>query len=211
MSVGPVLDLEYRFKRQYGMKRDTALSFRKLSVGHHKSLLLGMHYTNHNHSESGYTPESDRVLSSWNNQYIHLPLIYKFNAQLFPLDEDFFIGFGMGITNSFLLKSQLTESVEIYTRGSMNEIIGSETISDQANVKPFANRHLMMFTFEMSASFKRLYLSIRAWFSLKDQYLKDLETNWLLNDQQSIYLGSYQTWDKVTYGGGAFVLAYKIN
>jgi len=72
-------------------------------------------------------------------------------------------------------------------------------------------KYLSMFGIEMSGSFRRLYISIRAWFTLSDQYMSQLENDWQVPKAQSVYLGSYDRWDKITYSGGGFVMGWKIN
>ena len=217
-SLGPMVDFEYGFKPHY-WKKDTARTFRNMAITTHKSILVGMHLTNHLNAEKGVTAIGDDVFSSWSNRYLQIPVIYKINIQPFILDENFHLSFGLGITNSFLISSSLEESVIIYSRDTDGEVLldtngdklVTQTISDIIDVAPITKRYLPLWTFEVSGSFKRLYIGVRGWFSLKDQYLPRLEENWQLDTTQSIYLGSYDNWGKVTYAGGAMVLAFKIN
>jgi len=223
VSLGPVVDLEYRFKRKF-WKKDAGSTFKSMAITVHKSLMIGFHFNNHINEERGFSDDRaagdfrDDVFSRWSNSYLQVPMIYKINIQPFILDEDFHIGFGLGVTHSFLLKSTLEESVIIYERDmdgnrlldSNGDNIVSLEISDKADVRSFSKTYLVMFTFEISASFKRMYMGMRGWFSLRDQYLTGLEGNWQLNNKQSIYFGSYDKWGKVTYAGGSLVLAYKI-
>ena len=218
-ELGPVVDFEYGFKKGYWKKKDTARTFRDMAITTHKSLMLGVHFSNHQNVEKGFTEDNDDVFSTWTNRYLRMPLIYKLNIQPFILDEDFHFSLGLGVTNSFLISSTLEESVIIYSRDlegnflydSNRDKIIAQTISDKANAKRYGKTYFMMYTVQMNMSFRRLYLGIRAWFSLTDQYLSELEDDWSLNNEQSIYFGSYVEWDKVHYAGGAMVLAFKIN
>lgn len=210
-SIGPVLDLEWRFDRRYWRKKDTVMTLTKMALTLHRSLLLGIHYTSHQHTVIGLNQTDDEIFSDWKNKYLHLPLFYKFNFQPFVLDENFNISLGLGVVNSFLLSSFLEENATIFMRDQNGQVINEEFISDRASVKPYANQHLMMFGIEMAGSFKRLYIAIRAWFTLSDQYMPNLKDNWSIPNQYSVYLGSYDTWDKITYSGGGFVLGWKVN
>ncbi|MCP4458164.1 MAG: hypothetical protein GY816_09110 [Cytophagales bacterium] len=196
-----------------------------MAITTHKSLMLGIHFNNHLNEEKGVSDDRangdfrDDVFSTWSNRYVQIPLIYKINIQPFILDEDFHIGFGLGITNSFLIRSVLEESIIIYSRDAEGTILldsngdkmVTQVISDKADVRPYSKTYLMMFTFELSGLFRRLYMGMRGWFSLTNQYLSGLEDSWQLNNKQSIYFGSYENWGKVTYAGGSLVLAFKIN
>ena len=210
-SIGPNLDFEWRFKKYYWQKKDTVMNLSKLSMTIHKSLLLGVHYTNHQHTVVGRNIDDDKLFSDWNNQYLHLPLMFKINFQPFILDENFHLSAGIGVVNSFLLSSTLEENATIFTLDSNGEIIDEQFISASSNVKPYMNKYLHMLGIEMSGSFKRLYIGIRAWNSITDQYMEGLEGDWLLSNQYSVYLGSYQTWDKISYSGGGFVMSWKLN
>lgn len=210
-SVGPVVDFEYHRKKHYWMKKDTVLSMKKLMLTLHSSILMGFHYTYHTHTVSGVNQVDDDIFSNWNNKYLHIPLIYKINFQPLILDENFHMSFGIGVVNSFLVSSTLEERATIYTRDSEGEILDQQFVSDQANVKPYAKKYIPMLGLEMSGSFKRLYIAIRAWLNFSDQYMSGLENNWQVPIEQSVYLGSYQRWDKITYTGGGFVLGWKIN
>ncbi len=210
VSLGPVLDLEYGFPKRSLLRRDS-MSFNALAFKAHTSVLFSFLLTNHLHSEKGFAPNGDRVFSDWRNQYMHLPVLIKFNIHPFVLDHTFHLGVGIGVTSSFLIASELKESVIIYTRDMDGNILSENEISDQAEVSSMTRRYMPQLTFEMSAKVRRIYLAIRAWGSFGDMGLVDFENQWDLNDEQSVYLGSYARWNKVTIGGGAVVLAVQLN
>jgi len=210
-SVGPVVDFEYHRKKHYWIKKDTVLSMKKLMLTLHSSILMGFQYTNHTHTESGVNQVDDDIFSSWNNQYLHIPLIYKINIQPLILDENFHMSFGVGIVNSFLLSSRLEESATIFTRDSEGEILDERSVSDEASVKPYARKYIPSIGIVMSGSFKRLFIAMRGWINFSDQYMSRLENNWQVPREQSVYLGSYERWDKITFTAASFVLGWKIN
>ena len=220
-APGPVIDFEYRFKRKF-WKKNAGETFKSLAITIHKSFMVGIHLNDHVNEERFLNREfgfEDGVISRWANRYVHVPMIFKLNVQPFILDENFHIGFGLGLTHSFLVSSTLEEKIFIYERGeegfirfdAQGERIVQQEISDKKDVKPFSKSYVPMFAFELNASFKRLYMGMRGWFSLQNQYMSEFRDNWSLNSDQSIYLTLYDSYGKVTYAGGALVLSYKVN
>ena len=218
-NIGPVLDLEYDFARHYMFRKDTSMTLRKLLLRSNASMVIGFHYFNSYLSDEGFNRDGDPVFSNWTNQYLMVPILWKTNIQPFVLDEDFRVSIGMGVTLAFLLSSQLNEGIDVYMRDSQGNLIQDVDgnyileveIRDAAEVKTYSKTIYPMFSIDMSVRFKRLYSGIRAWIGFGDFYMKGLESNWNLNNQQSIYFGSYDKWGSVHYSGGAISIGYKIN
>ena len=176
----------------------------------HSSVMLSFNYTSHTHTESGLNLADDDIFSTWNTKYLHIPLVYKLNTQPLILDENFHMSFGIGIVNSLLLSSTLEERATIFTRDNNGQILDELTVSDKADVKPLSKKYIPMLGLVMSGSFKRLFMALRLWINYSDQFMPRLENNWNLSNEHSVYLGTYERWDKITYTFGTFIFGWKL-
>ncbi len=208
-TLNPALNLEWVMKRRSNLNSASEKS--QITQYTFKSVLIAIHYNNHELAVSGFSQSNDPIFSTMKTRYIQIPVFFRYNIKPFILNEDFSIGMGLGIVNSILLKNTLREEANLLTRASNGIIIDQQFISDSDNVTRFNNRYTWMVGLEISIRFKRLYLAERAWFTLTDQYMEGLIDEWNVPASHSVYLGSYETWSKVNIGGGAFVLGWKIN
>jgi hypothetical protein len=205
-AVSPVADFDIHL----GNFKSTTRKGRAMALGY-KSLIVGLNYHSASLQQKGYTGSNDPMYSRFEAQVIYLPILYKLNAQLFVLDEDFHIAFGLGMVNGVLLDAALHEEGTDYQYDSNDQLTGQVDYADDRNVTAFSRRYWPGLTLEMSFAFKRAFLSIRPYIFFGNQYMEGLEAQWSVPLEYSVYFNAHQQWSKITYGGGAFVLAFKIN
>jgi hypothetical protein len=168
-------------------------------------------YANYKREVLGKTADNDPLTSSFNVRLLQIPIIYKVSAHLSALDENVRISFGIGVVASYVMYSHLKESAQDFSYAN-NKLVGERDYSDEANTTSDGPRfYLSPVCFEFSFAFKRLFIAERAWFSFQNMYMNNLSGHWSVPDSHSIYLNAYQTWPKVTYGGGTFSIGLKIN
>ena len=182
------------------------------------SVAMCLYYSNHTHSVQGRSEFYDPLHSRFDVRLIQIPLIYKGNFRLSILEEDVRFSFGIGIVNSYILKSSLQEVARAFTRDQNGNAIvdanGNNTWIDYADSKvttDYGRRFYNSFCFEVSIGFKRLFISERAWFSPTDMYMSSLSDNWNVPRSHSVYFNAYDTWNKISYGGGQFTIGWKFN
>jgi hypothetical protein len=175
-----------------------------------KALLIGVNYAAHNFSARGFSSDNDMLYSTFETRYIHVPVILKYNVQIFMLDENFHFSFGLGTVNSFLLRSHLHEEATDNDRDSQGRVIASRFYIDDKDVTNLGVMYTTNFCFDMSISFKRLYIGERAYFGFKDQFMKGLEEQWAVPKNVSVYQSAYETSPKLTMGGGFFYIGWRI-
>ena len=185
----------------------------RMSMFFNQSIVAAIHYTDHELVMPGKTENLDLLNSKFGLKYIHVPIIFHlYNFKPFLLDENFSFGFGIGLVNSFLLKSTLEEEATVYEFDMNGSVTGQQYFYDKADVTSISKKYFTMICFEMSFSFKKLYISQRGWFSVGDQYISGLAGNWNVPEQYSVYINARNTFGgKVYYGGGAFIIGWKIN
>ena len=156
--------------------------------------------------------------SSLQLQVIQVPIIFKGNAHLSVLDENLRVSFGLGLVSSYVLSSYLKEDARAYVRDSKGNAIkdanGNYNWTDyaaEASTTQSGKRFYNSVCVELSFAFKRLFISERAWFSWQDMYMGDLANTWAVPRTHSVYFNAYDTWSKVSYGGGAFTIGWKFN
>ena len=168
-------------------------------------------YANYKREVLGRTSDNDPLTSAFNIRLLQVPVLYKVNAHLSALDENVRISFGIGVVASYVVYSHLKESAQDYKYAN-NKLVSQQDYSDEANTTGYGPRfYLSPVCFEFSFAFRRLFIAERAWFSFQNMYMNNLPGNWSVPDTHSIYLNAYQTWPKVTYGGGTFSIGLKIN
>ncbi|MCI0751946.1 MAG: hypothetical protein L0Y35_08915 [Flammeovirgaceae bacterium] len=179
------------------------------------SLEVCMFYSNHEFSVTGYSNHAEPDLMSSNAEIrlLQIPVILKGSAHISVLDENLRISMGIGIVNSIVLKSHLKEEARIFIRDPDPNIgiTGWNDYSDEANTTKSGKRFYNSFCIEFSFGFKRLFIAERAWFSFTDMGWSDEADSWGVPKTHSIYFNAYDTWSKVTYGGGAFSIGWKFN
>jgi hypothetical protein len=205
-AVSPIADFDIHL----GSFKSASRKGKPMALGY-KSLLVCVNYHSANLQQKGYTESNDPMYSRFEAQVIYVPLLYKLNAQLFVLDEDFHIAFGLGMVNGVLLQAALHEEGTDYQYDSDNQLTGQVDYADNRDVTAFSRRYWPGLTLEMSFAFKRAFLSIRPYIFFGNQYMEGLEAQWSVPVEYSVYFNAHQQWSKITYGGGAFVLAFKIN
>jgi|GEM_PF-3814942 len=210
-TLSGAVDIQYNFIKHARMKRDSSRSVRRMMFLTFPSLSLSGHYTSHHLIVNGFNADDDPVHSEFEIAYLYLPVIFKYNAQPFVLDEHFVVGIGIGVAPTILLNSRLDESALINTRDANGDIINQQVVSDNKDVTQFGQKVLFNFVFELSWSIGRVYVAQRSWFSLRDQFMSDLAGQWQVPASHSVYLGAHDIWPKVTYGGGAFVIGLRID
>jgi len=175
------------------------------------SIEVALFYAGYKREVIGYTSDNDPLNSALDIKLLQVPLIYKLNAHLSALDENVRISFGIGVVASYVVRSHLKESAKDFSYAN-NKVVSEFDYQDEATTTNYGPQfYLSPVCFEMSFAFRRLFIAERAWFSFQNMYMKDLPAHWSIPSSHSVYLNAYQTWPKVTYGGGAFSIGWKIN
>jgi len=206
-ALSPGADIEIKIAPMHLGKINKVLGVYNTS---YKSLLTGINYASHTFSARGFSIDNDPMYSRMQTRYINVPLMWKYNIQIFPMNENFHFCFGIGLMNSFLLRAHLYEEATDNTRVG-GYLVSSELFVDDKDVTKFFVKYTASFCFDMSISFRRLYIGERAYFGSKDQFMKDLEPNWAVRRDLSIYLSSYETAPKLEMGGGFFYIGWRLN
>jgi hypothetical protein len=206
-SMSPGIEAEIRlapirFKRELKMMGIYNTS--------NKALLIGVNYAEHEFAVRGFSLDYDPLYSAFQTRYIHAPVVLKYNVQLFLLDEDFHLSMGLGVVNSFLLRSRLHEEATDNDRDAQGRVIASRYFIDEKDVTSLGVKYTTSICFDMSVSFKRLYIGERAFFGFKDQFMKGLADQWAVPKEVSLYHTAYETWPKLVMGGGLFYVGWRI-
>jgi hypothetical protein len=175
-----------------------------------KALLIGVNYAEHDFSVRGFSADNDITYSSFQTRYLNVPVVLKYNVQIFMLDENFHFSFGLGTMNSFLLRSHLHEEATDNDRDSQGRVIASRYYIDDKDVTKLGVKYTTNFCFDISVSFKRLYIGERAYFGFKDQFMKGLASTWAVPGDLSIYQSAYETSPKLTMSGGFFYIGWRL-
>lgn len=207
-SFGGALNIEWKLRQPWKLEGSMTEVRKNLTFF---SVLFAAHYTNHDQVVTGRTDNDDDLYSNLGARFIHVPVIFRYNFQPFVLSDDFKIGMGLGVVNSFLLKYELEEEAVVRTFDTNGNLLTEVTIADQGDVTEFGNPYTPMMGVDFSISFGRLYVAQRAWFTFGDQFMSDLPANWGVPSQYSIYIDSHSTFRKLTYSGGGFIVGWKIN
>jgi len=203
----PGLDLEYRFIKEL----DSLSSPTKLATNSFFAILFNASYWKYSNNETGYNKSGDKLASTYNSQFISMPLMAKYYMQLGVLNEKMRLGWGVGAIGLYRLKTELHEEAIIYTRSpTNNSVIGQKTIEDTADIEKLSPTLTIGYCIEGSFEYGRFYVAFRAFGTTKDQYAKGIESSWKIPETQSIYLQAYKAYPKITYTGGGVLLGWRI-
>jgi hypothetical protein len=127
--------------------------------------------------------------SELKTKYLCIPVVLKFNWQPFPLIEEWVIFLGAGVSNDFLLKSELTEHETHVSAGIGVLTSPPQTTSyeDSQVITDFGKKYILFQRFEIGARFNRIQLTYRFSFSLTDTHHSDLESVWSVPPDYSTY------------------------
>lgn len=206
-AFAPGLDLEYRFTKEL----DSLSSPTKLATNSSFAILFSAGYWKHKNIETGLNKNGDQLYSSYDVQFISMPLLIKYYVQPGALSEGMRIGWGLGVMGLYRLNTELNENATIYLRDQSNKVIGQQFIEDAANITQLSPPLTINFCLEMSFEYNRLYFALRVYSSGKDQYAKGIESIWKIPEPQSIYLQTYKDYPKITYTGGGLLIGWRIN
>jgi hypothetical protein len=206
-SPSPGLELEKTIYR-FANRNDTLGTKPKPSL----SLQVSIFYNNNFSDLSGYNANGTALLSSEiKTRYINIPVLLKYHFPASFLDSRITLNYALGITTGFLLDMDMKETSLKNTFDVDGNFLGTVYSESSGNVKSYARSQVFYITFGMYFSHRKLSAGFLVGFSPSDQYLKGLENNWGLPANESMYLGSYQAFQKVQYEYANFIVSYRIN
>ena len=176
------------------------------------SLQVSSFYNNNFSDLSGYNGNGTALLSSEiRTRYINIPLLIKYHLPASVLDNRITLNYALGVTTGILLDMEMKETSLKNAFDVDGNFIGTVFTESSANVKTYARQQVFYITFGMYFSHRKLSGGFLVGFSPSDQYLEGLENNWGLPVNESMYLGSYQAFQKVRYEYANFIVSYRIN
>lgn len=205
-SWSPVLDFEYR-KR---ISVDSSSSEQILATNPSLAVVAGLSYWRPDLQEWGTSLTSEYLTSSYQAKFIALYLMPKGYWQLGVLNENIRIGAGLGLLILYRLETKLAESATFYNRDNNGFIISSYTLSDQRDVTMESHRFSPNWCLELTVEIGRIYMAMRAFRSLQDEYIKSLAGQWNVPHDQSIWLLAHDKFPGVLYTGGTFMIGFNL-
>jgi hypothetical protein len=203
----PGLDIEYRFTKVL----DSLSSPMKLATNPCFVLLFSASFWKYTNVENGFNTKGDPLSSTYQSQFIAMPLLAKYYMQLGVLNENMRIGFGLGVIGLYRLQTELHEEAILYTRDPVtNGVISQQTVEATADIAKQSPSVTIGFCLEISVEYNRFYFALRAYQSGQDQYATGFEANYGLAETQSIYQLAYKEYPKMIYTGGGVLVGWRI-
>lgn len=176
------------------------------------SLQVSAYYTNNFSDLSGYNANGTALLTSEiKTKYINVPILIRYHFPASVLDSRITLNYAIGVTAGFLLDMKLSETSLKNTYDTNGNFTGTAFSESSGDVNKYAKRQVYYITFGMNFSHRKLSGGFLVGFSPADQYLRGLENNWGLPNNESMYLGSYEAFHKVHYEYANFIIGYRIN
>lgn len=176
----------------YGVEAEMGFRPQKFSL-FHLSMVTGVSYL-----ANGYFRDSGLSVStlSYSSQfsdlktnYFQIPLEIKLNWQPFALVENWKVFFGAGVSNDFLLKSNLEErAVKVILSSDILAPPQTTSYQESRDIKEFGRKYSLFSRFEWGTKYNRIHFAYRFSFPFQDMHHAGLENVWKLPAGSSAYL-----------------------
>lgn len=197
----------------YGVEAEVGFRPRKFSL-FHLSMVTGVSYlANGYFRDSGISDPISYYskTSDLKTNYFQIPLELKLNWQPFALVENWKVFFGAGISNDFLLKSNLEERAsKVFLSSDLFAPPQTTSYQESRDIKEFGRKYSLFSRFEWGTKYKRIHFAYRFSFPLQDMHHAGLENVWQIPAGWSHYLSPVDLNGKRKEKYSEFVLGWRI-
>jgi hypothetical protein len=186
-----------RLESTVGVTLCTGISYLDIDYNHTSNLRVGDFY---------YWHES----MSMNSRYFQVPLMLRINWRPSPLLEEWIVFFGAGVNANFLTSAHIAEEATVvtYQTGFPEPPPTIERYEDDRDISDVSKSMYLFRRIDIGMKMKRFYMAVRISKSLQDMFVQDLEGDWAVPVDQSIYLDGNREYGKISERYTELVFGY---
>jgi hypothetical protein len=183
---------------------ETEYGFNRLVNRSNLTIMTGISYLDIDYSNTTNFSFAEFIYhhytTSTNTQYVQVPLMIKLNWQPSPLIEHWVVFLGLGVSANFVMKSTIEEeatTVNYFPSETFPPPPTVEQYEDSRDVTDLGESMYLFRRIELGTRFKKFHFALRFTTSLKDMYHHELEGDWAVPEEESMYMRSHNANGKI--------------